>query len=54
MRNGKRGRYTRELKQEAVRLVESSQSIAETSRQSETHWNDAYRPAAFAEISRHG
>ena len=32
MRNGKRGRYTLEFKQEAVRLVESGQSIAETSR----------------------
>ena len=31
MRNGKRGRYTLEFKQEAVRLVESGQSIAETS-----------------------
>ena len=29
MRNGKRGRYTLEFKLEAVRLVESGQSIAE-------------------------
>ncbi len=32
MRNGKGGRYTQEFKQEAVRLVESGQNIAETSR----------------------
>src|SRR3974377_1516556 len=32
MRNGKRGRYTLEFKLEAVRLVESGQSIAEASR----------------------
>ena len=32
MRNGKRGRYTLEFKQEAARLVESGQSIAEASR----------------------
>ena len=32
MRNGKRGRYTLEFKLEAVRLVESGQSIAEVSR----------------------
>ena len=32
MRNGKRGRYTLEFKLEAVRLVESGQSIAEAAR----------------------
>ena len=32
MRNGKRGRYTLEFKLEALRLVESGQSIAESSR----------------------
>ena len=32
MRNGKRGRYTLEFKQEAVRLVQSGQSIAEAAR----------------------
>lgn len=32
MRNGKRGRYTLEFKQEAVRLVESGQSIASVAR----------------------
>lgn len=32
MRKGKRGRYTLEFKLEAVRLVESGQSIAEAAR----------------------
>jgi transposase len=32
MRNGKRGRYTLEFKQEAVRLVESGQGIAAAAR----------------------
>jgi transposase len=32
MRNGKRGRYTLEFEQEAVRLVESGKSIAEAAR----------------------
>ena len=32
MRNGKRGRYTLEFKQEAVRLVESGQTVASASR----------------------
>jgi transposase len=32
MRNGKRGRYTFEFKQEAVRLVESGQSMAAAAR----------------------
>lgn len=32
MGNGMRGRYTLEFKQEAVRLVESGQSIAEAAR----------------------
>ena len=32
MRNGKRGRYTLEFKQEAVRLVESGQTLAEAAR----------------------
>ena len=32
MRDGKRARYTLEFKQEAVRLVESGQSIAEAAR----------------------
>jgi transposase len=32
LRNGKRGRYTLEFKLEAVRVVESGQSIAEASR----------------------
>jgi transposase len=29
MRNGKRGRYTLEFKQEGVRLVESGQTVAQ-------------------------
>jgi transposase len=32
MRNGKRGRYTLEFKQEAVRLVESGQTMAAAGR----------------------
>ena len=32
MRNGKRGRYTLEFKQEAVRLVESGQRLAAAAR----------------------
>ena len=32
MRNGKRGRYTLECKQEAVRLVESGQTLAAAAR----------------------
>ena len=32
MRNGKRGRYTLEFKQEAVRLVESGQTVAAAAR----------------------
>jgi transposase len=32
MRNGKRGRYTLEFKQEAVRLVESGQTLAAAAR----------------------
>jgi len=32
MRNGKRGRYTLEFKQEAVRLVESGQTLASAAR----------------------
>jgi len=32
MRNGKRGRYTLEFKQEAVRLVESGQAMAAAAR----------------------
>ena len=44
MRNGKRGRYTLEFKQEAVRLVESGQRVAEAARslgvveQTLSHW----------------
>ena len=57
MRNGKRGRYTLEFKQEAVRLVESSQSIAETSRnlgvveQTLSNWVKAKREGKLKEVS---
>ena len=49
MRNGKRGRYTLEFKQEAVRLVESGQSIAAAARslgvveQTLVNWVKAHR-----------
>jgi len=57
MRNGKRGRYTLEFKQEAVRLVESGQSIAETSRslgvveQTLSNWVKANREGKLQEVS---
>ncbi len=57
MRNGKRGRYTLEFKQEAVRLVESCQSIAETSRslgvveQTLSNWVKAKRDGKLKEVS---
>ena len=57
MRNGKRGRYTLEFKQEAVRLVESGQSIAETSRslgvveQTLSNWLKAKREGKLKEVS---
>lgn len=35
MRNGKRGRYTLEFKQEAVRMIEPGQSIASVARRLE-------------------
>ncbi len=38
MRNGKRGRYTLEFKLEAVRLVESGQSIAAAARSLRCGW----------------
>ena len=49
MSNGKRGRYTLEFKQEAVRLVESGQSMAEAARRLEvveqtlSNWVKAHR-----------
>jgi transposase len=57
MRNGKRGRYTLEFKQEAVRLVESGQSIAETARSlgvvDQTLWNwvKGHRAGKLKEVS---
>ena len=49
MRNGKRGRYTLEFKQEAVRLVESGQTVASAARslgvveQTLSHWVKLHR-----------
>ena len=57
MRNGTRGRYTLEFKQEAVRLVESGQSIAETARslgvveQTLSNWVKAHRAGTMKETS---
>jgi transposase len=57
MRNGKRSRYTLEFKQEAVRLVESGQSIAEVSRslgvveQTLFNWVKANREGKLKEVS---
>ena len=57
MRNGKRGRDTLEFKKEAVRLVESGQSIAETSRslgvveQTPSNWVKAKREGTLKEVS---
>ena len=56
MRNGKRGRYTLEFKQEAVRLVESGQSIAEAARslgvveQTLSNWVKAHRTGKLKEV----
>ena len=57
MRNGKRGRYTLELKGEAVRLVESGQSIAEAARslgvvqQTLSNWVKLNRAGKLKEVS---
>jgi len=56
MRNGKRGRYTLEFKLEAVRLVESGQSIAEAARslgvveQTLSNWVKAKRAGKLKEV----
>ena len=56
MRNGKRGRYTLEFKQEAVRLVESGQSIASVARslgvveQTLSNWVKANREGKLKEV----
>jgi transposase len=56
MRNGKRGRYTLEFKQEAVRLVESGLSIAEAARslgvveQTLSNWVKAHRAGKLKEV----
>jgi transposase len=57
MRNGKRGRYTLEFKQEAVRLVESGQSIAAAARslgvveQTLSNWVRAHRAGTLKEVT---
>jgi transposase len=57
LRNGKRGRYTLEFKQEAVRLVESGQSIAEAAgslgvvEQTLSNWVKLNRAGKLKEIS---
>ncbi len=57
MRNGKRGRFTLEFKLEAVRLVESGQSIAEAARslglveQTLSNWVKAHRAGKLKEVS---
>jgi transposase len=57
MRNGKRGRYTLEFKQEAVRLVDSGQSVAEAARslgvveQTLANWVKAKRARKLKEVS---
>ncbi len=57
MNNGKRGRYTLEFKQEAVRLVESGQSIAEAARslgvveQTLSNWVKAARAGKLKDAS---
>ena len=56
MRKGKRGRYTLEFKLEAVRLVESGQSIAEAARslgvveQTLSNWVKAHRAGKLKEV----
>ena len=60
MRNGKRGRYTLEFKQEAARLAESGQSIAEAARslgvveQTLSNWVKAKRAGKLKEGSGKG
>jgi transposase len=54
MRNGKRGRYTLEFKQEAVRLVEPGQSVASAAgslgvvEQALSNWMKAHRAGTLA------
>ena len=57
MRNGKRGRYTLEFKQESVRLVESGQTLAAASRslgvveQTLGNWIKLHRAGALKGVS---
>jgi len=56
MRSGRRGRYTLEFKQEAVRLVESGQGIAAAARslgvveQTLSNWVKASREGKLKEV----
>jgi transposase len=56
MRNGKRGRYTLEFKQEAVRLLESGQGIAAAARslgvveQTLSNWVKAHREGTLKQV----
>jgi transposase len=58
MRNGKRGRYTLEFKQEAVRLVESGQTLAAAARslgvveQTLGNWIKLHRAGALQDLAR--
>jgi transposase len=56
MRNGKRGRYTLEFKQEAVRMAESSATLAEAARalgvveQTLSNWVRLHRAGKLKEV----
>jgi transposase len=56
MRNGKRGRYTLEFKQEAIRLVESGQGISSAARslgvveQTLSNWIKAHRSGGLKQV----
>ncbi len=57
MRKGKRGRYTLEFKQEAVRIAESSPTVAEAARtlgvveQTLSNWVKLQRAGKLKEVS---
>ena len=57
MRNGKRGRYTLEFKQEAVRVAESSPTVAEAActlgvvEQTLSNWVKLQRAGKLKEVS---
>jgi transposase len=56
MRNGKRGKYTLEFKQEAVRLVESGQTLASAARslgvveQALGNWIELHRAGKLKDV----